>query len=153
VDRALHSLIFYLWGGSPKAVSKLVELFILRFAGSAGLPGVAWAKQGVSPAEPNKSSSGFIWSCLSRLANRMRHGYAFAAETANAAYYLQHGQVEDSLKAPMRLAFAGTAGVPPAAAKKMKESKRQSKQADARTGYPTGARVVLCFSILRLGFC
>jgi hypothetical protein len=31
----------------------------------------------------------------------------------------------------MRLAFAGTAGVSPAAAKQMKESESQSKQADA----------------------
>jgi DNA-binding NarL/FixJ family response regulator len=45
----------------------------------------------------------------------------------NAAYYLQHGQAEDSLKEQMRLAFDGNAGVPPAAAKQMKKSKSQSK--------------------------
>jgi hypothetical protein len=80
-------------------------------------------------------------------------GTIIAAETVNAAYYLKPGHVEGSLEAPMRLTFAGTAGVPPAAAKQMKESKSQSKQADARTCDTTGARVVLCFSILRLGFC
>jgi DNA-binding NarL/FixJ family response regulator len=75
-----------------------------------------------------------------------------AGETPNAAYYLQHGQVEDSLKEQMRLAFAGNAGVPPAAAKQMKKSKRQLKQDDAKRCRTTGARVMLCFSSLRLGF-
>jgi hypothetical protein len=66
---------------------------------------------------------------------------------------LQHGQVEDSFKEQMRLAFAGNAGVPPAAAKQMKESKSQSKQDDAKTCHTTAAKIVLCFSSLRMGFC
>jgi hypothetical protein len=71
----------------------------------------------------------------------------------NAAYYLQPGHVEGSLEATMCFAFARTAGVPPAAAKQIKESKSQSKQADARTCNTTGEREVLCFSIFRLGLC
>jgi hypothetical protein len=51
------------------------------------------------------------------------------------------------------LQFAGSAGVSPAAAKQMKESKSQSKQDDAKRCHTTGAKVVLCFSSLRLGFC
>jgi hypothetical protein len=61
--------------------------------------------------------------------------------------------MEGSLEEPMCLAFAGNAGVPPAAAKQMKESKSQSKQDDAKTCNTAGAREVLCFSIFRLGFC
>jgi hypothetical protein len=76
-----------------------------------------------------------------------------AGVSPNAAYYLRHGQGEDNLKEQMRLAFAGSAGVPPAAAKQMKKSKSQSKQDDAKTCRTTGARVMLCFSSLRLGFC
>jgi hypothetical protein len=51
------------------------------------------------------------------------------------------------------LRFAGNAGVPLAAAKQMKESKSQSKQDDAKTCHTIGAKVVLCFSSLRFGFC
>jgi hypothetical protein len=79
--------------------------------------------------------------------------YGSAGETPNAAYYLQPGHVKGSLGSPTRLAFAGNAGVPPAAAKQMKESKSQSKQDDAKTCHTTGAKVVLCFSSLRMGFC
>jgi hypothetical protein len=51
-------------GGSGEAASKLREnrekrlgKHYVRFAGTAGLPGVALAKQGVSPARLNKSPS------------------------------------------------------------------------------------------------
>jgi hypothetical protein len=64
--------MFSCTSGSSETVSKLVELFDLRFAGSAG----------VSAAEPNKHNSGLIWRRISRLVKRMRHGDAFAAETA-----------------------------------------------------------------------
>jgi hypothetical protein len=52
---------------------------------------------------------------------------------------------------PMSLAFAGTAGVPPAAARQIRESKSQLKQAGARTFHTTRARVALLLFKLELG--
>jgi hypothetical protein len=98
----------------------------LRFAGNAG----------VSPAEQDerlqrvyKNTKAFCrmsrWAFVKQRSKR--YGFGLWGETPNAAYYLQLGYVKGSLESPMCLAFAGNAGVPPAAAKQMKESKRQSK--------------------------
>ena len=70
-------------------------------------------------------------------------GPGSTAISANASYFLQHGHVEGSFKEPMRPAFSGNAGVPPAATKQIKESKRQSKQDDAKTCHTNGGMVVL----------